>query len=79
MADRVLLVDVDEPTQIARTMERDKVSRKQAEQILAAQASRQQRLAAADDVLHNSGGLKQLRQEVEQLHRRYLQLARQKR
>jgi len=79
MTDRVLLVDVDESIQIARTMARDRVSREQAEQILAAQASRKQRLAAADDVLHNSGSLEQLHREVAQLHLRYLQLARQKR
>ncbi len=51
MADRVLVVDVDEKIQIERTMARDKVSREQAEAILAAQASRAQRLAIADDVL----------------------------
>src|SRR5690606_10905652 len=53
LANRVLVIDVDEATQIERTCRRDGVSRAQAEAILAAQASRAARLAAADDVLDN--------------------------
>jgi len=53
LANRVLVIDVDEATQIERTCRRDGVSRAQAEAILAAQASRAERLAAADDVLDN--------------------------
>ncbi|VTN14046.1 Dephospho-CoA kinase [Raoultella terrigena] len=54
-ADRVLVVDVAKETQIARTILRDRVSREHAERILAAQATREQRLAAADDVIENMG------------------------
>ena len=56
LADRVLVIDVDEATQIERTCHRDGVDRPQAEAILAAQASRAERLAAADDVLDNQHG-----------------------
>lgn len=73
--DRVLVVDVDEATQLARVVARDGVPEAQARAILAAQASREQRLRAADDVISNAGSVAQLRQSVEQLHRRYLQLA----
>lgn len=54
-ADRVLVIDVDAETQLARTIARDGVSREQAQSILAAQATRRQRLAVADDIIDNSG------------------------
>ncbi len=73
---RVLVVDVDEATQVARVMARDGVPETQARAILAAQASRAQRLALADDVITNSGPVADLRQAVEKLHAKYLQMAR---
>jgi dephospho-CoA kinase len=73
--DRVLVVDADESLQLARLMSRDAVSEAEARATLAAQASRAARLAAADDVLVNSGTVAELRQAVDLLHRRYLQLA----
>ena len=72
---RVLVVDVETQTQISRLMARDNSSRNQAEQALAAQASRKQRLSIADDVLENSGSLQQARHKVAQLHLKYLQLS----
>ncbi|STQ81887.1 Dephospho-CoA kinase [Hafnia alvei] len=54
-AQRVLVVDVDPEVQLQRTMARDGVSREQAANILAAQATRSQRLAYADDIIENSG------------------------
>ncbi len=54
-ADRVLVVDVPKETQIERTIRRDGVSREHAEHILAARATREQRLAAADDVIEKHG------------------------
>lgn len=74
-ADRVLVVDVEPDVQIIRTMQRDNVSRKHAEQIIAAQASRETRLAIADDVIDNSGRPDAVDGEVKRLHQRYLQLA----
>jgi len=73
--DRLLVVDVDEATQIARVVSRDGVPESQARAILAAQASREQRLRAADDVICNGGSVAELRHSVEILHRRYLELA----
>jgi len=73
--DRVLVVDVDPETQISRLMTRDNSSRNQAEQALASQASREQRLRIADDVLDNSGSPEQASQVVAQLHQKYLKLA----
>jgi dephospho-CoA kinase len=74
-ADRVLVVDVDEETQISRVMARDRISRAQAQAILDAQATRQQRLALADDVIDNKGSLAELEQAVATLHARYSRLA----
>jgi dephospho-CoA kinase len=74
--DRILVVDVPETTQIRRVMERDAISRDQARAILAAQASREERLARADDVVVNDGTLDALYEQVDALHRHYLDLAR---
>lgn len=73
--DRVLVVDAEEPDQIARLRARDGSSEQQACAILAAQASRAERLRLADDILDNSGRPADLRHGVERLHRRYLDLA----
>jgi len=73
--DRVLVVDVIEDTQIERVMARDGISRDQARAILNAQASRQDRLALADDILDNSGDLSELPEKVKALHEKYLSLA----
>lgn len=73
--DRVLVVDVDPKIQISRLMSRDKSSQEQAEQALASQAKRENRLRIADDILDNSGSKKQVRHDVAQLHLKYQQLA----
>jgi dephospho-CoA kinase len=73
--DRILVVDVDEAVQLQRMMARDGSTPEQARAILASQANRSARLAAADDVLLNSGSVTDLRQEVDRLHQRYLRLA----
>lgn len=78
-ADRVLVVDVDEETQIERVMARDSCNREQAEAIIQAQASRQQRLDVADDVIVNQGSLEMLDQEVDKLHEKFIKLAREHR
>ncbi|MBT8062416.1 MAG: dephospho-CoA kinase [Xanthomonadales bacterium] len=74
-ADRVLVVDTDRELQIKRVMERDDVSREQAIASLAIQASREERLAIADDIISNRGSLETLAVEVERLHGKYLVLA----
>ena len=70
--DRVLVVDCDEATQIARLLARDTESEAQARRILAAQSTRAERMAIADDVIANDGSLDDTREQVEALHRRYL-------
>ena len=73
--DRVLLVDVDEASQITRLISRDNTSPEQARAMLDAQASRGQRLAVADDVIVNSGSLQELESAVAALHEKYRKLA----
>ncbi|ASF99066.1 dephospho-CoA kinase [Vibrio anguillarum] len=72
LVDRILVVDVDLKTQIARTMARDKVSEQQVRSILAAQASREQRLQYADDVIKNSAENQKLLPQITELHKKYL-------
>ena len=72
---RTLVIDVDEQTQIQRTQQRDQVEAKQVESIMAAQWSRQQRSAAADDVVDNNGSLAQLIAQLKPLHESYLTIA----
>jgi dephospho-CoA kinase len=73
--DRILVVDVDEAAQLQRVMARDHCSAEQAQAILASQAPRSARLAAADDVLPNGGTVTELRQAVDALHQQYLRQA----
>lgn len=73
--DWVLVVDVDPATQIARLMARDNSSHEQAEQALASQASRDQRLAIANDIIENTSSPEEALLEVAHLHRKYMQLA----
>lgn len=73
--DRVLLVDVPEPVQIARLIARDGVDETLAARMLAHQATRAERLALADDVIENSGDESALDDAVAKLHQRYLALA----
>jgi dephospho-CoA kinase len=73
--DRVLVVDCSEQLQLQRVIHRDKVDAAQARQILVAQASREQRLAIASDVIVNDGSLDKLRIHTARLHQRYLELA----
>ena len=75
LVDRVLVVDCPRELQLARLMARDQHNQAEAEQILAAQVSRETRLAAADDVIDNGGSLAATRAQVATLHQRYLELA----
>ncbi len=72
--DRVLVVDCDESTQIRRLVARDGESEGQARRILAAQASRDERLKIADDVLRNDSDLSATLEQVQALHHQYLAL-----
>jgi len=75
IVDRVLVVDCSEAAQLQRVLSRDQISEAQAQAIIASQASRQQRLARADDVIDNSTTPEQLAEQVKSLHNSYLLLA----
>ncbi|MGP7734700.1 dephospho-CoA kinase [Oceanimonas smirnovii] len=73
---RVLVVDVSPDVQLTRTIKRDNSNEAQIRAIMAAQASREQRLAAADDIINNnSPDQAGLLKEVQRLHQYYLTLA----
>ena len=74
-ADRVLVIDVPEAVQVERLMQRDGSTREHAEAMLAAQASREQRLAKADDVIENTGTLAELNARIDALDRKYREIA----
>lgn len=74
MVQRVLVIDVPEAVQIERTVLRDKTNEAQVRAILKAQASREERLGRADDVIVNDRDPIWLRSEVERLHHFYLTL-----
>ena len=75
--DRVLVVDCEEALQIRRLQARDGSTLEQARAILNAQVSRSTRLKAAHDVIKNDGDMSAVRDQVEKLHARYLELAQQ--
>ena len=69
---RIAVVDCAETTQVARVMRRNGLSRGEVERMLAAQATRAERLAVADDVIENDGALAELAPRIERLHRQYV-------
>lgn len=74
---RVLVVDCPEQQQIMRVMDRNGLSEAQVRAIMTSQATREQRLAAADDVLSNTEETAALEPQVERLHALYCHMARQ--
>ena len=69
---RVLAIDCPEQVQVARVMARNGLSEQQVRAIMAAQLTRAERLAAADDVITNDGPIGALRAQIERLHEVYL-------
>ena len=74
---RVLAIDCPEALQVARVMSRSGLTEPQVRAIMAAQVTREQRRAAADDIIVNDDGLDALRPQVELLHAMYLSLSKQ--
>ncbi len=74
LLDYLVVVDCPEEAQIARVMQRSKLSREEVERILKAQATREERLACADAVIENQGTLDTLQAEVLRLHQKILQI-----
>ena len=72
---RIVVVDCPESLQISRVMARNGLSEAEIRAIMAAQASRDQRLGVADEVLNNDGDLHHLESQVADLHRKYLRLS----
>lgn len=72
LTQRSLLIDASEATQLARASQRDGVSEAQIRAIMAAQWTREQRLAAADDVISNEGSVAELQQQINDIHQTYL-------
>jgi len=75
LVDRILVIDLDEASQVERIRRRDARSEAEIHAILAAQVSRVRRLEEADDVINNTGDIVALETQVEALHRKYLTLA----
>ena len=75
LMDRILVVDCSEDVQLSRLKARDAENEEQARRMIAAQASRDERLAIADDVVLNDADLDETRTKVEALHEEYLELS----
>ncbi|ATD65764.1 dephospho-CoA kinase [Neisseria weixii] len=72
LVQRVLVIDVDEATQIERVKQRSGLSEDEIRRIMASQAPRRERLLHADDVVKNDGSLNNLAEKIQRLHRYYL-------
>ena len=68
----VLVVDVPEESQIARTAKRDGVSEEQVKNIISAQIDREKRIEQADEIIINDGSMEELKEKVVVLHTKYL-------
>lgn len=73
--DRIAVVDAGESFRIKRLQDRDPLSIEEIEKIIATQPSREHYLSLADDIISNEGGVQSLRQQVNMLHLKYLQLS----
>jgi dephospho-CoA kinase len=69
---RILLIDCDEATQIARVKQRSQLSESEISNIIKAQTPREKRLAQADDVIKNDGNIENLREKILLLNKKYL-------
>ncbi len=76
LVDRILVVDCPERLQIERVKERDGLDESLIKRILATQATRQERIAQAHDLIVNTGDLSLLEKQVRDLHQNYLNLSR---
>lgn len=74
LVDRVLVVDAPEELQVDRVMTRDHIDAGKVKQIIASQLDRKSRLARADDVIVNDGNETALEDQVNRLHKHYLQM-----
>ncbi|MDH3692069.1 MAG: dephospho-CoA kinase, partial [Gammaproteobacteria bacterium] len=75
MVDRILVVDAPDPRRIAWIKQRSGLNENQIQEIFRAQASREKRLEAADDLLVNDRDVAHLLHQVDEMHRKYCRLA----
>ena len=75
---KVVVVDVEEQTQIERATARDSNKEEQIKKIIASQMDRETRRHKADDIINNSGSLTELEEQVKILHNQYLENAKKK-
>lgn len=71
MLDHIVLIDCEPALQVARIMQRSNLSASMAQAMIAAQSSREARLAIADTIIENNGSLDSLRQYIEDFHKKY--------
>ena len=71
---RILIIDCDIDTQISRTTHRDAQNTSEVMNIINKQASREERLSIADDIILNSSSLDSLREQVLTLHNKYMEI-----
>lgn len=72
---RILVIDTHKELQIQRACQRDGVSRENVEAIITQQASSEDRFAVADDIIHNNGSINDLKNQVDKLNKKYIELA----
>jgi dephospho-CoA kinase len=72
--DRILVIDCDVEIQISRTSKRDNQTKTQVENIINKQATREQRLSIADEVIVNNGSLNSLKNDVLKIHKKYMEI-----
>lgn len=78
LVDRILVIDCPEELQISRSQKRDQSNAENIKEIMQTQVQRTDRLAAADDVINNSGDLASLEKQVKKLHQHYLRLSKER-
>ena len=71
---RILVIDCDEDIQISRAVTRDGASEEDIKKIINSQATKQERLSIADDVINNNSSIEKLSEKVLHLHKNYLEL-----
>ena len=75
LVNRILVIDANETLQIARASCRDGNTSEQIKAIMATQLNREMRISKADDIIHNHGDLRELDEQVNALHQKYMVLA----
>ncbi len=70
--DKILVIDSHESLQLARSMHRNGSTAAAVHAVMAAQVSRERRLAGADEVIENNGSLTELQEKVEQIHKKFI-------